>query len=389
MSENLIKENPKEKIQELNILRAFAFFFVILQHALGSAPGDYSMSVANVEITNILISIADAGVPFFLFLSGLTTAYNYKDKLDIKKYYKNKFLYLIIPYIIFTFVNIMLFDYSKLKDFFMVLIAGDGNFHLWYMGMFIRLVLIYPIFIYIGRFIHKQNIFVRIVTFVLLVRGFLYMAAYESQIKSFFKGLIFGETPTFLQSKFVDITFLFWSIFVIIGMYVGFNFKVLKKYIVKLRFVLYILFILGFYYKFSRQFYLVEFTRIFDIGARLSNIGLFYLISLYILRLPKLSKVMEFSSKYSYVGYMLHIWVLNYYIFFLRGLGFDHPLYNAIVSALITFIVAPLLVFVISLLPKSSYITGTPSNYNLLRRSFALFKQSISNIYSIWKLTKA
>lgn len=184
-----------ERLREIDMLRAMAFFFVIMQHALGKTPSNFSLSSGSITLANILMVIAEPAVPIFLFISGLTTTYSYKENIDIKKYYKNRLLYLIIPYFIFSYINMKLHNPEKISNFISETLVGGGAFHLWYMGMFIRLVLIFPILIYIGRWIHKRNIVVRIAVFLLILRGYIYVSIHQVSIKSGAANLIFGQ-PT-------------------------------------------------------------------------------------------------------------------------------------------------------------------------------------------------
>ncbi|MBM7836258.1 acyltransferase [Clostridium sardiniense] len=352
----------KQRLKEIEMLRTLAFFFVIMQHALGSAPSDFSMSAGWVTVANFLMVIAEPGVAIFLFISGLTIAYSYKENMDIKRYYKNRFLYLIIPYFIFSYINMLLYNPDRISNFLGQTLAGNGGFHLWYMGMFIRLVIIFPVLIYVGRWLHKRNIVIRIFAFLALLKGYMYVSIHQGGIKEGAANFIFGQ-PTELQMRFVNISILFWSIYVIFGMYAAFNYDIFKRVVLKYRYIVYGMFILTFYYKFSRQFDFVEYNLLFDIAYRTSNILMFYIVGEYVIKREILSSVMGFISKYSYAGYMLHIYALNRIIFPLRSVGIDHPVINAVISGIgATFLVTGM-VYVITLIPKSKIITGVNDNF--------------------------
>lgn len=365
----------RQRLKEIEMLRTIAFFFVIMQHALGSAPSDFSMSAGGITIANVLMVIAEPGVAIFLFISGLTTAYSYKDNMDIKRYYKNRLLYLIIPYFIFSYINMLLYNPDRISNFLGQTLAGNGGFHLWYMGMFIRLVLIFPILVYIGRWLHKRNIVIRIVAFLALLRGYMYVSIHQGGIKEGAANFIFGQ-PTELQMRFVNISILFWSIYVIFGMYAAFNYDTFKRVILKYRYVVYGIFILAFYYKFSRQFDFVEYNLLFDIAYRTSNILMFYIVGEYILKKNILSSVMEFISKHSYAGYMLHIYALNRIIFPLRSIGVVHPVINAVISGIGATLLVTGMIYVITLIPKSKIITGVNDNFDHVKIALNYLKNS-------------
>ena len=356
----------KKRLKEIEMLRAFAFFFVIMQHALGSTPSNFSMPIGQITLANVLMVIAEPGVAIFLFISGLTTAYSYKENLDLKRYYKNRLFYLIIPYFIFSYINMKLYNPERIGNFFAETISGNGCFHLWYMGMFIRLVIIFPILIYIGRFIHKQNKIIRIGAFLVILRGYMYISIHQSAIKEGMAKILFGQ-PTELQMRFVNISILFWSIYVIFGMYAAFNYEVFNKIVNKFRYVIYGIFVVAFYYKFSRQFELIKYSLIFDIVYRTSNILMFYIIGEYVLSKKVASSIVAFISKYSYAGYMIHIYALYKIIFALRGIGIENPVGNAILSSVGATFLATFIVYAITLLPKSKFITGVNDNFDTLK----------------------
>lgn len=362
----------KERIKELEVLRAFAFIFVVLQHALGSAPNNKSLSFLEMNSCRGLFIIAESAVPIFLFLSGLTAAYNYKKDMDIKKYYKNKLLYLILPYFIWSFVNMLWYNPDRLSNFFVQTVGGNGCFHLWYMGMFIRLTLIMPLFIYIGRFINKKGLLIRGSFIILGYIGCYHISKYQWKIVGTVRDFIFNGDISPLGLRILNISFLFWAIYVFLGLVVGFNYEKIRTLIVKYKYVIFIAFIYFFMYKFSAKYNGLEFNRNKDIFYRFSNIFLFTIISIKMLKYKKVYKVMEFISIHSFVGYLIHIKVLYCFIFMLRGLGLIHPLWNAIVSTIFAVAITPVLIYFMRYIPNSKILTGIKpikADYNLFTKN--------------------
>lgn len=354
-----------KRLKEIDMLRAMAFFFVIMQHALGKTPTNLSLSAGSITLANVLMVIAEPAVPIFLFISGLTTTYTYKENMDIKKYYKNRFLYLIIPYFIFSYINMRLHNPDKISNFLSETLVGGGAFHLWYMGMFIRLVLIFPILIYIGRWIHKRNIVIRIAAFLLILWGYIYVSTNQVAIKSGVANLLFGQ-PTEWETRFVNLSVVFWGIYVVFGMYAAFNYDKFKEIVIKYRYVVYVSFIGLFYYRFCRQFEFVDYNIMFEIGYRTANILMFYIVGEYMLTRKIGSRIMGTVSKYSYAGYMIHVYALFKCIFLFQGYGITDPILNAIISSICGMFYATGIVFVITLIPKSKIITGVKDNSKIL-----------------------
>lgn len=368
----VIENKKKERIKELEILRAIAFIFVLIQHSLGSAPSDFSLKPSIVIIASVIFVIAETAVPIFLFLTGVTNAYQYGEKLDLKKYYKNKVKYILIPYFIWSAFNMYWHNPERLGDYFVNTIAGNASFHLWYMAMFIRLILIMPFIIYVGRFIHNKNIFVRIATFIGGFIGCYYLSMYQGPIQNTIADAIFGA-PTDVEMRIISTSFLFWAFYVFLGVYVGFNYKKIKEYLIKYRYVLYISLIVFFAYKYQVKFDLVPYNRTKDILYRSSNIMFWLIVSIKLCEYRVVSKVMSFIAKYSYVGYLIHIKLLYPFIFTFRGYGIVNPVIVSLLSIICASIYIPVYICIISLIPKSDFITGVKWNkrvYDYLNKIF-------------------
>lgn len=351
----------KRNLDEIQILRAIAFIFVLLQHSLGGTPSNYSLADGQVITGGFLVTFAEPAVPIFLFISGLTLTYSYKDKLDIKKYYKNRFLYLILPYFIWSFINMKLHNPERISNFFMETIAGNGMFHLWYMGMIIRMVLIFPILLYIGKFLMRRGIVIKILSFIGIFIGYHYVSANQGPIQNKVGEILFG-TPTDLQMRAISLSILFWSFYLILGMISGFNYENFKEKTLKYRYVVYIVFIMFYLYKFQVRYGAISYDRTYDILYRTSDILFFYLLSIKLLEKIKIANVFKFIGKYSYAAYMIHIYVLYQMIFGLQGIGITGPIINGVLACALASVAAPLLIYCISFIPKSKIVTGVNDN---------------------------
>lgn len=355
----------KESLREIQILRAIAFIFVLLQHSIGGSASNLSLDNGTIMASGFIMTFAEPAVPIFLFISGLTLTYSYKDKLDLGRYYKNRICYLIIPYFIWSAVNMYWHNPDRLSDYFIQTIAGNGMFHLWYMGMIIRMVLVFPIIIYLGKFISKRHRVIKIATFIILFVGYHYVSANQPLIQNTIAEFLFG-VPSKLEIKAVSLSFIFWGIYVVLGVYAGFNYELFREKVIKYRYVIYSCFIVFFFYKYQVRYGAVSYNRTADILYRYSNIIFFYLASYKLIGKIKIASVLNFIGKYSYVSYMIHIKVLYKFIFKFQGYGVVNPVPNSIIATALAAITASLIIFCISLIPKSRFITGVKDNYQLL-----------------------
>lgn len=150
MQENKIKKS----IGEANILRGILCIFVLIIHTTANP----SIELQPLSISSILFSIANTAtklaVPGFIFISGLTLAYSYKERKinNIYLFYKKRFINVVIPYVIWTLiyylVYIILYNYEiSLKFFLERLINGSMTYHLYFIIIIIQFYILFPIFL--------------------------------------------------------------------------------------------------------------------------------------------------------------------------------------------------------------------------------------------------
>lgn len=132
--------NEEKRLKEIDILKAAAFIFIVAQHTIGGYSNVKNLYFLDYGILKFLYVIAKSGVPIFLFISGVLFFRVYGDKLNLKDFYVKKFKYIFIPYVIWSALNMYYMNNTeRFSDFIIEIIAGNGAFHLWYMGMVIRL----------------------------------------------------------------------------------------------------------------------------------------------------------------------------------------------------------------------------------------------------------
>lgn len=256
---------------------------------------------------------------------------------------------------------------QSIPHFILETFAGNGAFYLWYMGMAIKIALMMPLLIYIGRFIHKQHIAVRVLSFFGIYFAYFNIANFQGQIEASYNNLI-APLPDSFKTGALSISFLFWSFYLILGMYAGFNYKSFKENLIKYRYALYAVFTTFFLYKFLRQFSflgfdLVGYSRHMDIIFRSSNILFWLLFSIKIVEFKGVFSIFEFISKYSYGAYFVHYKVICYCTFTLYSFNNPSAITSVLTIAISTILLSPFVIFLISLLPYSKFLTSVNSNY--------------------------
>jgi probable poly-beta-1,6-N-acetyl-D-glucosamine export protein len=350
----------QERLKEIDILRAIAFIFVVVQHTLGGYSNIKGIPYASFTIMKLMYVMAKTAVPIFLFISAIALFYVYSKRFNYKSYYFKRIKYVFIPYIIWSAINmIKLGNKDRFKDFVIQLIAGNGAFHLWYMGMVLRVFLIFPIILWIAKKIHLMNIKFRVSIFMLLVCLYYPISKYHSIISDNIGKFIFG-TPTDTQQKIIYISILFWYLFFVLGIYFALNYEFIKKKLIKYRVTIFVSYCLSFAYVYLREIENDKSVSPISILYMVLSILVFYLVAVSLAEKNKVYKLMKFIGDYSFAAYMAHVIVINYVANkIMIELNTKNYLIVGILTLIITSAVTPALIKLISYLPYSEYVTGT------------------------------
>lgn len=358
---NYYRLTQKNRLKEIDILKAIAFIFIIEQHTLGDASNLILLHNAYYFYFNkLFFIIAKSGVPIFLCISGILLFYSYSQEFDVIKYYKKKILYLYIPYVIWSLVYVIY--KGNYNYIFMQILTGGASYHLWYMGMILRLFIYVPIILWIAKKIHKQNIYLRIMVFIILMLVFYKILRCNYLITSTLIKVLFNN-PTELQERFINITPIIWIGYFIIGIYIATYYEKFITILLKLKgFV-----ISSFLLLISLKLILEINPDVFKIdnnisvllwlGCCVSTILFLYIISLKLVNNKRLYNVFKFISKYSYIGYIIQIIVIKYTYRMLNIFTTNNTLLHIMLWISVSFL-SPLIVKVISLIPHTSLVTG-------------------------------
>lgn len=349
-----------DRLKEIDVLRTVAFIFVVVQHTLGGYSFIKGLPYTSFTVMKLMYTVAKPAVSIFLFISALTLFYVYSKNFNCKSYYIKKIKYILIPYIIWSAVNMIeLGNEDRFNNFIIQLIAGNGAFHLWYMGMVLRVFLIFPVILWAAKKIHLMNIKIRTSTFIFLVCLYYPILKFKDTISFLMGKLIFG-TVTDVQQRIINISILFYYLFFVLGIYFIFNFQYVKAKLLQYRTVVFIIYGFLFVYAYLRE--IKEDTSVtpMSILYNVLSITAFYLIAVSLAKKDKIYKILRFISDYSFAAYMAHVIVLNYVSNnIMVWLNTRNYLIVGILTLIITSLVTPAIIKLISYIPFSEYITGT------------------------------
>ncbi len=257
----------------------------------------------------------------------------------------------------------------------MQIITGDSEYHLWYMGMILRLFLYFPIILWIVRIIHKQNKILRISVFIILMGSYYEIQKYQYLITTSVIHFVFIN-PSSLQQKFINITPLIWIGYFIIGIYISLYYEKFKYITLKFKSVIVTIYLSLFTYEYLSSIQVINYKGVYDnilwLLYCVCTILFMYIVSCGLCNKVRIYNILNFISKYSYGAYLAQLIVIDY---FYNNLAchFNIKTYNLTIH-LITWVavslLSPLLIKIISCIPYTGFITGVKTKrYKLLEHN--------------------
>ncbi|WP_088186576.1 acyltransferase [Desulfosporosinus sp. FKA] len=366
----------KEHIKELDVLRMIGFVFVVAQHVFGAYAWREGAGFYESLILNLFYVIAQPAVPIFVMITAISLFYNHSEGVNIFTFYKKRILYIFLPYVIWSIINIMdakQYGQASFDNFVGQLAAGTGRYHLWYMSMILRIYLFFPLILWLSKRIRKLPKFYK-VGFLLICFVF-YIILLKNNGITFIIGKSLFKTPTYNEQMFIDRTPLLWSIYFVVGAYVIFWYPHLiallqryRKFIV-LTYTPLLLYI--YYIQINPHFpghnyitigYLYCFLKV---SYMILAFFMFYSLASYIVnQKPKLYRLFKDTSPYSYSAYLAHVIVLQAVAMEVDKV---YPIKSFLLQSLLIYILTIALTIkviqVLSLFPFSKYFLGTSCNY--------------------------
>ncbi|WP_446898935.1 acyltransferase [Clostridium sp. LBM24168] len=382
-------ECKDNRIKEIDIIRGFAFMSVVAQHTIGGFSNEPGIGFFDYAILKFLYTIAKTAVPLFLFISAVLLFYKKSDKIKVKQFYIKKFKYIFIPYAFWSALNMyFLNNRQRLNDFFMEIIAGNGGYHLWYMGMILRLYIVFPLIFLAAKKIHGTNLMSRIFIFIISIIVYYDVNKYNNIISEFIIQLIFGNA-SILQRRIVNVSIIFWYLYFVIGIYVGLNYKYIKEKLLKYKIAVFLIYICMFVYEYMNEIYpeKFHFVRGISIAYYVSSILVFYIVSILLSNKLKFYKFMNFFGRYSFCAYMIHVILIGNVVQYIRiYFNIKDYLLLGISTWIIVCVISVLFVKIINYIPYSCYITGIKiSGFKILNYKFPMTVWQKMRVKSIGK----
>ncbi|WP_055069926.1 acyltransferase family protein [Clostridium massiliamazoniense] len=194
--------------KSFNIMKLILAVGVIYQHTVGWLLESDKANGFTTLVFGTIFNFTRIAVPSFMIISGFLMMMNYKN-LSIKDFYKNKLTKILIVYIssvvIFSPTKIFTGKYS-ISLFINDILFGSSFSHLWYLNTLIRFYLLFPLFLWLVKFICKNKQWI----VILILLGIIHFIII-SQIHN-----LESVLPS-LYYKYRDRSLIIWLYYFILG----------------------------------------------------------------------------------------------------------------------------------------------------------------------------
>ncbi|MGN7470582.1 acyltransferase [Brevibacillus sp. SAFN-007a] len=152
----------KERIAELDLIRAFAFLAVVYQHVIGVFIREKGLSEQAAIVYGMLFHLLKFAVPAFVFITGLVLFYNYYEKVNYLAFLRKRITEIVVPYAIWSAIYLTVVQ-TKLPEaggaffwlLFKKLVTGTASYHLWFVAMIFQFYLLYPLWQKVFRWLQR------------------------------------------------------------------------------------------------------------------------------------------------------------------------------------------------------------------------------------------
>ncbi len=162
------------KLDDIVLLRGIACIFVMMVHITSDATVNLRVASASSIIFSFINIASTYVVPAFVFISGFTLYYIYKDSnLNIPTFYYKRFKSTLTPYLIWTIIYyglfVKLFGYPvSIKFLASNLLLGSMVYHLYFVVIVCQFYIVFPLILYLYK---RFNIL--LITFIMVILNLL------------------------------------------------------------------------------------------------------------------------------------------------------------------------------------------------------------------------
>lgn len=230
--------NTLKKLAELDVLRALAFFAVVLQHAIGHYAYIPGVTLADGVTLGALLLLAKFAVPAFIFISGMVMFL--KEPAQPTPYFtllRKRWKDIALPYLAWAAL------YGSIDNDRLVwpdpatlgwqLLSGKASYHLWYVVMLAQFYLLFPLFragvLWLNRRLPGKRIGVALLGLGLLYAGLMQLVWPISQWAE--QANLPVLTPLF--GEYGDRNVLYFYFYFVMGAFAGLRLDAFRAWLMR------------------------------------------------------------------------------------------------------------------------------------------------------------
>lgn len=329
----------------------------------------------------------------FMTITAISLFYVYSEHFDVKTFYKKRMLYVVLPYVIWSIFYLIWDRHGvALTEFIWMIFTGKAHYHLWYMGMVLRVYLFFPMTLTIVRWIRSRGRKFNVYFLLLFTIGNWFILKHNDVVTTQLAKAIFGQ-PTVYQQRLIEISPVLWSIYFVLGIIMSYNytefFEGLHRY--KKYLVLSYLVLLSYNYYDEIMPHLtktlsINFAPVHQVlymAYMLNAICIFFLVAQRLVHRSWIYEKLRSIADYSYAEYLIHVYIIGKVAeFFWVHIPMESFLWSGLCIFFVTLIVTVKSCEFLSALPFAQYLLGTNKRYKSFLYTFwQWFSQrgSISN----------
>ncbi|NGM85303.1 acyltransferase [Paenibacillus sp. 7124] len=154
---DLLPTKKKERIEEITLLRAFAFLAITMQHSIAEYIYRSDILQSDAIMLTMLFDFTRFGTPTFVFLSGLLLFYKNNGKLSYWPFVRKRLVDIYLPFVCWTviyWIAVQGVAFGQLgnpadwpRTLLHELFLPTYGYHLWFIPMIFQYYLLFPLFV--------------------------------------------------------------------------------------------------------------------------------------------------------------------------------------------------------------------------------------------------
>ena len=352
-------------------MRTMGFIMVVAQHILGSYAGRAETYLGPALFFHVAYLFGRPAVPMFVAITAFTLFNsNFGKKIKFKDYFGKKMINIIIPYLFWSFFYILIYNKDQLmREIIPVLIAGQGSYHLWYVGLVVRIYILFPLVMALVTYIviKKKKLIVPMI--LIALAAFYFISASNNVITSSIANFVGNGTKNFYVVRFLNYSPLYYLGYFVMGSIYYFQRKNVKEWVTK-----YCWWMAAVYVPISTYMYILQSRKLMPIPLQnikditvikllftMLTIALIFRFSIYFThKFKSQEKVIIMLGKLTFGAYLVHVLILNKIAgLYLSVFEANGNLIAGLVIFVLTIVLSFVFAFIADKIPISRLVIGT------------------------------